>query len=186
MKKKSIPVVLKNQLLVLATVLMAWTNTTCAQAVLDKKYGEKVKTLDSTIATLYSVISGEKGEERDWELFRYLYYPRAQMVASGKNPEGQVGARYLTPGEYISNSGDWLLTNGFFEDEIHRTTEQFGPIAHVFSTYETFHSRTEAESFMRGINSIQLLYTGERWWVMNIFWTQETEENPIPKEYLPN
>ncbi|MGK0428346.1 MAG: hypothetical protein ACJAUR_002467 [Ulvibacter sp.] len=38
---------------------------------------------------------------------------------------------------------------------------------------------------MRGINSIQLLDDGNRWWIVNIYWTQESEENPIPNEYLP-
>jgi hypothetical protein len=38
---------------------------------------------------------------------------------------------------------------------------------------------------MRGINSIQLLNDGERWWVINIYWTQESDEKAIPEEYLP-
>jgi hypothetical protein len=38
---------------------------------------------------------------------------------------------------------------------------------------------------MRGINSIQLLNDGHRWWVVNIYWLQETPENQIPLEYLP-
>ena len=39
----------------------------------DSKYMEKVNTLDNTIETLYAVISGEKGEKRDWNLFRFLF-----------------------------------------------------------------------------------------------------------------
>jgi hypothetical protein len=38
---------------------------------------------------------------------------------------------------------------------------------------------------MRGINSVQLMYTGKRWAVMSIYFTQETPENPIPEKYLP-
>jgi hypothetical protein len=38
---------------------------------------------------------------------------------------------------------------------------------------------------MRGINSIQLLNDGKRWWIVNIYWTQENEEHPIPERYLP-
>ena len=36
----------------------------------------------------------------------------------------------------------------------------------------------------RGINSIQLLKDQGRWWVVSIFWMAETEEFPIPSEYL--
>jgi hypothetical protein len=37
---------------------------------------------------------------------------------------------------------------------------------------------------MSGINSIQLIFDGNRWWIVNIYWTGETKENPIPKKYL--
>ena len=36
-------------------------------------YLDNVKTLDTTLETLYDVISGEKGEARDWDLFRFLF-----------------------------------------------------------------------------------------------------------------
>ena len=151
----------------------------------ETKYLESVQTLDSTMGTLYGVISGEKGEARDWELFRFLFKPKAKLIPSGKNKAGQFGLRYMTPDDYIESSGNWLVENGFFENEIHRTVQTFGNITHVFSTYESFHSKNESEPFMRGINSIQLLNDSNRWWIVNIYWTQETKENPIPSLYLP-
>jgi hypothetical protein len=39
---------------------------------------------------------------------------------------------------------------------------------------------------MRGINSFQLLNDGKRWWVITIFWSQETPEMPLPEKYLKN
>ena len=44
----------------------------------------KVKTLDSTIKTLYAVISGEKGIERNWDLFKFLF--KARMLFEKKVP----------------------------------------------------------------------------------------------------
>lgn len=148
-------------------------------------YLEKVKTLDSTIETLYAVISGEKGEARDWKLFKYLFKPDAKLIPIGKNNEGEFMVRYMKPDDYVKGSGKWLVENGFFEKEIHRKTDGFGSIAHVFSTYESYKSEKDEKPFMRGINSIQLLYDGQRWWVVNIFWTQETKYNQIPEAYLP-
>ncbi len=150
-----------------------------------KDYLEKVKTLDSTIATLYTVISGEKGVERDWKLFKYLFHPDAKLIPTGKNNEGEFMVRYMKPDDYQKNSGKWLVENGFFEKEIYRKTDGYGNIAHVFSTYESFKSEADEKPFMRGINSIQLLYDGQRWWIINMFWTQETKYNVIPKAYLP-
>jgi hypothetical protein len=37
---------------------------------------------------------------------------------------------------------------------------------------------------MRGVNSIQLWNDGRRWWVVSIFWENESTANPIPAEYL--
>jgi hypothetical protein len=39
---------------------------------------------------------------------------------------------------------------------------------------------------MRGINSIQLFNDGKRWWIVNVYWSQETKRNLIPQEYLPH
>ncbi|MDD7887262.1 hypothetical protein [Flavivirga sp. 57AJ16] len=151
-----------------------------------KDYLEKVQTLDSTINTLYTVISGEKGAERDWALFKFLFKPDAKLIPSFKNKKGELIVRYMSPDDYIKSSGKWLVENGFFEKEIHRKINTFGNIAQVFSTYESFHSESDEKPFMRGINSIQFLNDGKRWWIINIYWTQETKENAIPKNYLPN
>ena len=147
-------------------------------------YSDKVKTLDSTIETLYAVISGEKGEARDWELFEYLFVPEAHLIPSGKDNEGKTGYRVMTPQEYVESSGAYLEENGFFEIEISRQTDRYGNIVQIFSTYESYRSKKDKEPFARGINSIQLLYDGSRWWILNIFWQGETEEFPIPDKYL--
>lgn len=149
-------------------------------------YSDKVATMDSTLEALYGVISGEKGEERNWDLFKFLFHSDAKLIPSGRNKEGKHVARFLKPEDYISSSGNWLVENGFFEKEIHRSVNTFGNITQVFSTYESFRSEADERPFMRGINSIQLLNDGERWWIINIYWQQESEASPIPLEYLPD
>ena len=97
------------------------------------------------------------------------------------------GIRYgiMSPEAYVKMSGPRLEEEGFFEKEIHRVVEQFGPIAHVFSTYEARHSLADEKPFTRGINSFQLLNDGKRWWVVSIYWTVERADLPIPAKYLP-
>lgn len=174
---------MKNQILLLFLFLII--NPAIHAQDNTEQYLDKVKTLDSTIETLYTVISGEAGEKRDWELFRFLFAPEARLIPSGKNQNGEVRFRYLSPDDYIETSGQWLEENGFFEKELYRKTDTFGNITHVFSTYESFRSQKDEAPFARGINSIQLLNDGARWWILNIYWTGETEDNPIPAEYLP-
>ncbi len=91
----------------------------------------------------------------------------------------------MTPVEYAENSGAWLEENGFFEKEIYRVTESFGSMTHIFSTYESYRSASDEKPFTRGINSIQLMNDGDRWWVVNIYWTGEREDLTIPDKYLP-
>jgi len=51
-------------------------------------YSTNVQSLESTLKTLYAVISGEKGEVRNWELFKYLFHPDANLIPSGKTKKG--------------------------------------------------------------------------------------------------
>jgi len=174
---------MKNTLIL--PILLMFLSTSIGVQRNTEIYTEHVQTLDNTLHALYNVISGEKGEERDWDLMKYLFHPDAKLIPTGKNKEGIFKARYMTVQDYIESSGKWLVENGFFEKEIHRVTQTFGNITQVFSTYESFKSASDEKPFMRGINSIQLLNDGNRWWIINIYWTQESEENPIPAEYLP-
>lgn len=172
-------------LLMLSLNILAQGNKIDYQA-LNKKYHTKVATLDATVKSLYEVISGEKGESRNEELLRYLFHPQAKLIAVGKRKNGNYGARYVTMDDYADKSLKWMVENGFYENELHRKVERFGPIAHVFSSYETFYTKKDKKPFMRGINSFQLMFTGKRWVVLSLYFTQETKDNPIPKKYLPN
>jgi hypothetical protein len=140
-------------------------------------------TMDSTVAALYDVISGPAGK-RDWDRFRSLFIPGARLIPTGPRPTGEVGARVQTVEDYIQRASDFFDKEGFFEREASRQVERFGNIAHIFSTYESRHAKDDPKPFQRGINSIQLMNDGKRWWVVTIFWQAEDKKNPIPSMYL--
>jgi len=150
------------------------------------KYAKDVNNLENILAALYDVISGEKGVKRDWTRFKNLFIKDAQLMPSGKNKAGKVGYRVLTPQNYVDSAGKFLEENGFFEVEISRKTEEYGSLVHAFSTYESYHSKKETTPFARGINSIQLMNDGERWWIVSIYWLGETEALPLTEKYLPS
>ncbi len=145
-----------------------------------------VASLDAIMKAVYDVISGDAGRARDWDRFRSLFHKDARLIPSGKNPQGVIGARVMTPEDYVKTSGPFLEKNGFHERELARHVDQYGNIAQVFSTYHAFKNAADKDPFMRGINSFQLLNDGKRWWVVTIYWQQESAENPIPKEFLKN
>jgi hypothetical protein len=144
-----------------------------------------VASLDAVMAAVYDVISGPAGEARDWDRFRSLFIDGARLIPTGR-PEGAtaVGYRVMTPDEYATRSGPVLEERGFFEREIGRAVERYGPVVHVMSAYESRTNEADAEPFARGVNSFQLLNDGERWWIVTIYWSQETPDNPIPARLL--
>lgn len=143
-----------------------------------------VSSADAIIAALYDVISGPAGQKRDWDRFRSLFAPGARLIPTGRRPDGSHLMRVLTPEEYLTSSGPMLERNGFFEREISQTSESFGGIVHRFSTYDSKRTATDSVPFARGINSIQLVNDGQRWWVVTIFWASERPDSPIPAQYL--
>lgn len=148
---------------------------------------EDVESVDAILNAVYDVISGPAGETRDWDRMRSLFLPEARLIPSGQAQDGSTRYLIWSPEEYISTAGGQLEANGFFEREAFRIEERFGNIAHVFSTYESFRTEDEMEAgsyFVRGINSFQLLFDGERWWVVQVYWQAETPDQPIPDRYL--
>jgi hypothetical protein len=85
---------------------------------------------------------------------------------------------------YIARVEPLFEKNGFYEKEVARRVEQFGRIAHVWSTYESHHDPNDAAPFMRGINSIQLFNDGSRWWILSIYWQHESPRHAIPEKYF--
>ncbi|GIL38182.1 nuclear transport factor 2 family protein [Roseiterribacter gracilis] len=143
-----------------------------------------VATPEAIVTALYDVISGPVGQARDWDRFRSLFADGARLVPAGARPDGTSGYRVMTPEDYITRGAKSLVESGFTEREIHRVVESYGPVVHVFSTYEARHNG-EKDPFARGINSIQLVNDGKRWYVLTIFWSAETDKQKVPAKYLP-
>ena len=144
-----------------------------------------LSTPNGVVQTLYDVISGPAGKERNPEQFRELFHESAKMVSVGGLRDGKTRYNVLTIEDYIERSFPFLERNGFFESEVKNVTERYGNVAHVFSTYESRRKEEDGKPFARGINSIQLMNDGERWWIMSIVWQSETASTPLPAKYLP-
>ena len=144
-----------------------------------------VASIEAIIAALYDVISGPPGQNRDWDRFRSLFTAGARLIVAAPSSEGGVPSPNMTVEEYVVAADPFLKRDGFWEREIARRVERYGNVAHVFSTYESRVKAADSPPFSRGINSIQLVTNGERWWVVTILWDFERPGNPIPREYLP-
>ena len=148
-----------------------------------------VASIDAIINAAYDGISGPAGKERDWDRERSLFFPGARLIptalgAGDSTRSADLKPQMLDVEGFIARVRAYVGDTAFYEKEIARRTEQFGRIAHVWSTYESRHDPDDPEPFMRGINSIQLFNDGKRWWILNIFWQHESVDSPLPKKYL--
>jgi hypothetical protein len=115
---------------------------------------------------------------------RSLFVPGARMIPVRVRADGAADATVVDVEGYIARTAPFFAQEGFFEREVSRKVEQFGNIAHVFSTYEARHALADPTPFARGINSIQLMKDGSRWWIVTVYWDSERPGNPIPEAYL--
>jgi hypothetical protein len=141
-----------------------------------------VQSLDGIVTALYEVISGGIGEPRNWNRMRSLFLPEARIMAIfPKKDSKDFGLRLMTISDYIANSGPYLIENGFREKEINRKTEQWGELAQLFTSYEAV---TEKDGVTRrGINSVQLMNDGNRWWIVSLLFEAERAQLTLPEAF---
>ncbi|NNF59555.1 MAG: hypothetical protein HKN04_15065, partial [Rhodothermaceae bacterium] len=72
-----------------------------------------------------------------------------------------------------------------FEHEIHRSVQTHGAVTHVWSTY-AWRTTEDGPVGGQGVNSIQLVYDGTRWWITSWMFDGRSDAPPVPTEYLPD
>lgn len=86
---------------------------------------------------------------------------------------------------------DWISSNtaiggpndrGFAEEGCHLQIDRYGDIANAMSTYQK-HFYGDETILGRGINSFQLVWHDDRWWIVSIIWDETTGAGPIPEMY---
>jgi|GEM_PF-309212 hypothetical protein len=142
-----------------------------------------VVSIDAVIKSAFKIMSGSAGSQRDWKKFRSLFKPSAQFIVAPKRADGTVNFTVRNIDEFIASSSEWLEKNSSYETEVNRITEQFGHLAHAFSTYES-REKLGAPPTSRGVSSFQLVHDGKRWWIVNWFWLGERPNMLIPQKYL--
>lgn len=153
------------------------------KAQVTTKYGDLVSTLDGIIKAYYDVVTVKKGEKVSYRRDSCLHIKNAGVGILQKGKGEKPVLHYITLKEYHRLSDAQLEKDGFDEKEISRKVEHFGSMYHVWSTYE---SRNTADGpvIERGINSIELVFDGTRFWITSWTFDNETKSNPLPKQYL--
>lgn len=121
---------------------------------------------------LYEVVSA-RGGSRDWESIRNLYHPRATLVRTGLNEDGESFVKAMSFDEYVQNATEMLDGVHFEEVEVHQDVTEFGNVARLASVYEYSFSSAAEQRNGRGVNFFNLVNEGDGWKVMSIVWDNE-------------
>ena len=147
--------------------------------------------IDAIVSALYAAVSHGPDESPDFNRMRRIFL-YVGMLVPPKAPRAEFtvmdvdGFAERSEKSVAGRKEKGQPAIGFFEREIARRTDCFGNICQIFSTYESRHAASDAKPFERGVNSIQLLRDGERWWIASVIWDRERPDNPIPAQYIPS
>ena len=144
--------------------------------------GDELDTIEHIVTAAYKLVSGPPGS-RDWDKFRSLSLSDARFITSRCDSSGTTTVEVFTTEQFIRRAQAIFDKQGFYETPIANRIEVWDRIAHVWSTYESRRSPAE-KPYIRGINSIQLLNDGTRWWIVTISWENEDAFHQMPDKYL--
>lgn len=136
------------------------------------------------IDAAYALISGRRGEARDWERWRNLHAPGARLIPIEKADTGERVPRVLTPDQFIESRSAFFAKNDFFEYETAHEERRYGSLAQVWSSYDAAADPGGAP-IRRGMNSFQLWHDGARWWILSVAWDAVEALEAVSRERLP-
>lgn len=138
-----------------------------------------VASVDGIMKAIYASISGPAGN-RSLDRFRSLMLPAARLTDSIIDEHGKLAVEQWSVDQFIAEAQPIFAKDPFYEQGLVNRVQRFGNIAQVFSSYAS-RSDPKGEPFQRGINSMQLMFDGKRWWVVSILWDTERPGNALPK-----
>ena len=126
--------------------------------------------IGAAIDEMYAMISGPAGP-RDWSRQSNCFLPEARQIRTWCDEQGRPQKLSMTLEDYQANTTPFFTANDFYEVETDRRIDQFGNIAHVWSSYEARRSPDDNKPERRGINSIQLFRDPELGWrIVHMIW----------------
>jgi hypothetical protein len=139
----------------------------------------------AVVHAFFSAISAGPGEKLDPTRLRSLFVPEGRIAVGIPPNKGQAAdIVFLTPEDYADGFDLRSPTFGFFDHDLADQVQQFGVMAHVYAAYESRNALADPKPFVRGVKSFDLLHSGDRWYIVQVYWDRERPDNPIPDRYL--
>ena len=165
----------------IGTAVNAQTASSTTKAPTKLTTADETKTPETLLVAIYAAISGPAGE-RDWDHFRTLFPPEARFTRTREKPGSSVEIQAMSVDDFIKVATDYFKNEAFYENGVVNKMQRYGRLVQAFSSYESRHAPGE-KPFARGINSVQMMSDGTRWWVVSIAWDEDRPGNPMPKAF---
>ncbi|MFT4533800.1 MAG: hypothetical protein ACJA1A_000375 [Saprospiraceae bacterium] len=143
-----------------------------------------IRSIEGITNLLLDILSGPQGEKRDWELYKSLFTEGATMhIVNSNAPIGKQMST-IPVDEFVEKYSAAYSRDGFFEESTGLIINEFNGVANAFQSFYCKNLIGTYEN--RGINTYQLIFADDRWWITNIAFSNETEDLKVPKKYLQN
>lgn len=160
---------MKHFLLITFTLL---TSTVTAQ-----EWNPKAATVEGIVTEMLDLISAE---ESDWEKFRGLFLSSAHFMVVSENTQMGIHMQSFALEDFVRLFQKSAGRN-FDEAQLNLQIEEYNGMAQAWQTYEV----NVGNASNKGINSYQLVYHADRWWIASFVWANNTNGISIPEKYLP-
>lgn len=136
---------------------------------------KKLSSIEGIVSELLDQITIEKGEKMDTSAVRNLFHPSAILTVADS-----LKAETVSIDDFLILLKDPYYEEGYLEKEIYKVVEEYNGIAQVF---QSFYGKDSEGLEEKGINSYQLTYYQDRWWIVSLLWTIESKTSKIPAIY---
>lgn len=145
---------------------------------------QQFDSLDALIEAMYRAVSGpDRGLDIDLE--RQVFTPDVRLMRCGLDERGKPWRQDMSLSDYEENTREFLANTDFYEIETSKTVVHCPPFAYVLSEYEAKTDPASDELLLSGVNSIQCLHDGERWWICQMMWNHRDGVSPGDSPFLP-
>ena len=139
--------------------------------------------LRAIVQDVYAIVSGDKGQPRDWDRLRKHFVEGGTMHVSMQRGERIAAAKFDVE-QFIAMANQNSQQQAFYEAPLVTRVEAFSGVGHAWSSY-TARSQKDGDPFARGVNCFTFVKTKDGWRIATIAWSEETDTVKLPAELLP-
>ncbi len=167
--------------IVIMSILLVCSAMTQAQDNKNISPTEAIKSIEGITDLMLDILSGPQGEARDWDLYKSLFAADANMNIVNSNAPSGKQIRTITIDDFVNKYSAAYSRDGFLEYSTEIKVHEFNGVATAFQYFYCKNLIGTYEN--RGVNTYQLVFAEDRWWITSLAFANETIENKVPEKY---